>query len=150
MSYSERTATRSERRWWRGIVRRVERAFEGDQLAALRSLAAGQAPVYSVGLARPGSPGGPAGWLAGPVHLTAGDRRLLFGRVQAQVWASLAAAVAAGPVHLAGAGRYGRGWVLTFGGPQTRLTLLADRLRFLPAEGGAASDSGAPLELLAS
>jgi hypothetical protein len=122
----------------------VERAFASDQLAALRALAADGAAVHGVWPVRAG------GLLAGPVQLTAGESRLALGRVQAEVWTRFCAAVAAGPITLAGASRYGRGWVLTFRGPVANLTLLADRIHFLPADGGAAGDSGAPLELLAS
>jgi hypothetical protein len=145
MSQSPVRATRSERRRWRAIVRRLEQAFESDHLSVLRRLAAATAPVYWL------SPAGPvAGPLAGPVQLTAGDRRLALGRVQALAWARLSAAVGAGPVSLAGVGRYGRAWVLTFRGPQAGLTLLTDQIRFLPPDGGEAGQSGAPLQLLAS
>jgi hypothetical protein len=144
MSHSDLAAPWSERRRWRAIMRRLERTFESDLLATLRTLAAGNAPVHAIG------PAGLCGYLAGPVQLTAGDRRLALGRVQADTWATLSTAIAVGPVNLAGAGRYGRGWVLTFRGPHAAVTLLADHIRLLPAEGGAARDCGAPLELLAS
>ena len=145
MAKSRVRATRSERRRWRAIVRRLEQAFESDHLSALRRLAAATAPVYWL------SPAGPVcGPLAGPVQLSAGARRLALGRVQALAWARLSAAVAVGPVALAGAGRYGRGWVLTFRGPHAALTLLADQIRFLPPDGGEAGESGAPRQLLAA
>lgn len=134
--------SRSERRRWQAIVRRLEHAFESDHLSTLRNLAAGRAPVQ-----RLWSPGA-GGLLTGPVQLMAGERRLALARVQTQAWRRLSAAVGTGPVALAGAARYGRGWALTFRGPHAEVTLLADHVRFLPSDGGEVGDCGSPLELV--
>ena len=150
-----------DRRRWSRRARRVEREFEADTLADLRSLAGSGVALEwlsnppSMRGSTPRADGGEAGQagipglapgLAGPVEFSAGGRRVVAAAVWAPAWESLAGAWRSTAVTLAGAGRYHRSWVLRFrvaatAGPQAgvvrEFVLLASRVRLTEHRGGA-------------
>ena len=149
-----------DRRRWSRRAKKVEREFEADTLADLRSLAgSGVALEWMSQMARQGRSGGPAALadpadaalaaltpgLAGPVEFSAGGRRVVAAAVWAPAWDSLVGAWRNTAVTLAGAGRYHRSWVLRFrvaatSGPQAdvvrEFVLLASRVRLIDHWGG--------------
>jgi hypothetical protein len=131
--------SRADRRRWRQDGRRVQQAYEASQLRALRGLAATHAEVCCLSTEGPE----PAFPRAVAVELFVGGRRLV-GRASVAAWASLAAALARGPVQLGGAGRYGPFWTLTFEGRGGPLVVLANRVALLPSAGEVADRPRAP------
>jgi hypothetical protein len=87
------------------------------------------------------------GHVSGPIELRVGERRLGLSRVQASVWDTLRQATNDGEITLAGAGRYGRYWVLQFAGPGAPVAVLAERVRLLPDAGEAADPANARFSL---
>lgn len=152
-----------DRRRWSRRARRVEREFEADTLADLRSLAGS-----GVALEWLSNRGGAAGahneaqsssehgarkdsvvvlapGLAGPVEFSAGGKRVVAAAVWAPAWESLVGAWRSTAVTLAGAGRYHQSWVLRFrvaatsgpqGGVVREFVLLASRVRLMDHGGG--------------
>jgi hypothetical protein len=134
--------SRADRRRWRRLDRGAQHELDAQQLRRLQGLAASRAPVDAVAPVESGS-----SWVT-LLDLAVGSWRLV-GRVPTRAGATLAAAVASGPVWLAAAGRYGPYWTLTFGGRGAPLALLVNRLVVSrKAEGGSGGEMRWPTPTL--
>jgi hypothetical protein len=134
--------SRADRRRWRRLDREAQGVLDAQQLRRLRALAGSGFEVEFVSLVDGGSP------LVSVVELRI-DQWRLVGRAPAQAGTAIRAALAAGPVRLAAAGRYGPYWTLTFAGRGAPLAVLVNGLVLSRRDGGLSDELRQPrLELV--